>query len=311
MLIQGRTQYLWRVGIMTKYSLLRFLRNIKFLMRYSLEEREIENKFQTLLCAEDMCRYEVLDPDDEIAIPRILSPKKTLELLSEHPKSFARFGDGEVAIIRGESISFQEYEPRLADAMSEIISSDSNDLYVGINYSYFHTSRHMNLFNRRFYMLNVKPIRNFLLQNCNYNRTYIAAGFNQMYMTSENEDLEKYYSKIKRLFKDRDLVIFAGKGIFDSLDYDVFELATSKEYVWGPSRNAFSKYDDIYEKALTYGKDKTLCFVLGPTSKVLVYNLAKQGYMAWDIGHMAKDYDCFCRKQEKSKQHIIDFYSPD
>ena len=296
---------------MSGYSLRRFLRNIKFLLRYSLEEREIENRFQTLLYAEDMCRYEVLDPDDEVVIPKILSPEKTLKLLLEQPKSFARFGDGEVALIRGESISFQEYDPKLADAMMEIIGSDSDDLYVGINYGYFHTSRHMNLFNRKFYMLNIKPVRDFLLKNCNCNRTYIAAGFNQMYMISDDGDLEQYYSQIKNLFKDRDLVIFAGKGIFDSLDYDVFELAASKEYVWGPNKNAFSQYDEIFEKALTYGKDKTLCFILGPASKVLVYNLAKLGYTAWDIGHMAKDYDYFCRKQEKSEQQITEFYSPD
>lgn len=296
---------------MAGYSLRRFLRNIKFLLRYSLEEREIENRFQTLLYAEDMCRYEVLDPDDEVVIPKILSPEKTLKLLLEQPKSFARFGDGEVALIRGESISFQEYDPKLADAMMEIIGSDSDDLYVGINYGYFHTSRHMNLFNRKFYMLNIKPVRDFLLKNCNCNRTYIAAGFNQMYMISDDGDLEQYYSQIKNLFKDRDLVIFAGKGIFDSLDYDVFELAASKEYLWGPNKNAFSQYDEIFEKALTYGKDKTLCFILGPASKVLVYNLAKRGYTAWDIGHMAKDYDYFCRKQEKSEQQITEFYSPD
>lgn len=296
---------------MSGYSLRRFLRNIKFLLRYSLEEREIENRFQTLLYAEDMCRYEVLDPDDEVVIPKILSPEKTLKLLLEQPKSFARFGDGEVALIRGESISFQEYDPKLADAMMEIIGSDSDDLYVGINYGYFHTSRHMNLFNRKFYMLNIKTIRDFLSKNCNCNRTYIAAGFNQMYMISDDGDLEQYYSQIKNLFKDRDLVVFAGKGIFDSLDYDVFELAASKEYVWGPNKNAFSQYDEIFEKALTYGKDKTLCFILGPASKVLVYNLAKLGYTAWDIGHMAKDYDYFCRKQEKSEQQIIEFYSPD
>lgn len=297
--------------MMANYSLRRFLSNIKFLLRYSLAEREIENRFQTLLYAEDMCRYEVLDPDDEIVIPKILSPKNTLKLLLEQPKSFARFGDGEVALIRGESISFQEYDPRLAEAMRDIISSDSDDLYVGINYNYFHTSRHMNAFNRRFYMLNIKPVRDFLLHNCNVNRTYIAAGFNQMYMISDGEDLEQYYFNIKNLFKDRELVIFAGEGIFDNLDYDVFELAASKEYVWGPNRNAFSQYDEIYEKACAYDKNKTLCFILGPASKVLVYNLAKQGYTAWDIGHMAKDYDYFCRKQDKSEEQIINFYSPD
>lgn len=296
---------------MARYSLRQFLRNIKFLFRYNLAEREVENQYQTLLYAEDLCRFDVLDPDDELKIPKILSPEQSLKLLLDKPKSFARFGDGEIALIKGESISFQEYDPALADAMQEILVSDCIDLYVGINYSYFHTSRHMNAFNRKFYMLNLKPTREFLLKNCNLDRTYIAAGFNQMYMCSDETDLDQYYADIKRLFIGRNLVIFAGEGIFDKLQHDVFELAASKEYVWGPSRNAFSQIDSLYQKAKGYGKDRTLCFILGPASKVLVYRLAQEGYTAWDIGHMAKDYDFFCRKQEKTNEQIISFYSPD
>ena len=69
--------------------------------------------------------------------------------------------------------------------------------------------------------------------------------------------------------------------------------------------------DALLEKARSYGKDKTLCFILGPTSKVLVYHLAREGYMAWDIGHMAKDYDYFCRNTEKTDHQIAEFYAAD
>ena len=132
-----------------------------------------------------------------------------------------------------------------------------------------------------------------------------------MYMVSDEQDLTDYYSKIKELFRNRDLVIFAGEGVLSSLDYDVFEYARSKEYVYGPSRNAFSQYDEIYEKACAYGKNKVLCFILGPASKALVCNLSKEGYLAWDIGHLAKDYDCFCKKQAKTAENVAAFFAPD
>ncbi len=296
---------------MGKYSLIRFLKNMKFLLTYNLAEREKETQYQTLLYAEDLCRYDVLDPDDPIVIPKILSPEKTLDLILEKPKSFARFGDGEVALIKGESISFQEYDKKLADAMLEILKSDSEDLYVGINYSYFHTSRYMNPFNRKFYMFHIQPARKFLLEHCNLDRTYIAAGFNQMYICSDNIDMESYYAKIKQMFQGRDLVIFAGEGVFDQLDYDLFELASGKEFVWGPNKNSFSQIEELYQKALSYDKSKTFCFVLGPTSKVLVYRLAKLGYLAWDIGHLPKDYDYFRKKYEKSDETVAKFYSSD
>ena len=297
---------------MGKYSLVRFLKNIKFLLQYSLKEQETENIYKTLCYAEDLCRYDIMDPDDEgIKIPNVLPPEESLQLLLDNPKSFARFGDGEVMLIQGQSIAFQEYDERLAKIMLDAVRGEFPDLYVGINYNYFHTSRHMNEFNRKFYMTNAHKYRQFFLNNCSLEQTYIAAGFNQMYIISSDQDLTAYYAKIKMLFRDRDLVIFAGEGIFDDLDHDVFALARSKEYVWGPTRNAFSMYDELYEKALSYSKDKTLCFILGPASKALVCSLSKEGYMAWDIGHLAKDFDFFCKQHTKTPESISAFFAPD
>ena len=142
-------------------------------------------------------------------------------------------------------------------------------------------------------------------------KTYIAAGFNQMYIVSDDQDLTDYYEKIKELFRNRDLVIFVGQGVLDSLDHDVFAYANSKEFVYGPSRNAFCMYDELYEKACSYDKNKTLCFILGPASKALVCSLAKEGYQAWDIGHLAKDYDYFCKKRAKTAQQVATFFAPD
>ena len=69
---------------MSGYSLRKLLSNIKYLMQVNLREREIENRFETLLYAEDLCRFDVLDPDDQVKIPKILSPQKSLELLLEN-----------------------------------------------------------------------------------------------------------------------------------------------------------------------------------------------------------------------------------
>ena len=187
---------------MAAYSLRRLLSNIKYLMQVNLREQELENRFETLLYAEDLCRYDVLDPDDQVRIPQILSPESSLSLLLESPKSFARFGDGEVALIKGESISFQEYDPRLADEMKNILRNECDDLYVGINYGYFHTSRHMNLFNRRFYMMNIRTPRQFLLEHCSLERPYIAAGFNQMYMCTDDADLVNTITESSRCSQD-------------------------------------------------------------------------------------------------------------
>lgn len=296
---------------MAKYSLITFLKNLKYLFSYPLRDIEREAAYTALSRVEDVYHYEIMDGNDvKSKIPNILTPEESLDLILSNPKSFVRFGDGEINIINGKSIPFQNYDEKLASIMLEILEKNVEDLYVGINYGYFHTSKHMNEYNRKFYLLDVKPLRDFLIKHCNLDRTYIAAAFNQMYIGSNGNDLQDYYDNIKKMFKGRQLVIFAGKGILDNLENDVFEEAESKEFVWGPSKNAFEYFDEIYEQARTYSKDKTLCFILGPASKALVYRLSQEGYMAWDIGHMAKDYEYFC-KQQNSEKDIKEFYAPD
>ena len=47
------------------------------------------------------------------------------------------------------------------------------------------------------------------------------------------------------------------------------------------------------------------------TAKVMVMDLTTLGYMAWDIGHFAKDYNAFMTKSEKNKENIAKFWAPD
>ena len=85
----------------------------------------------------------------------------------------------------------------------------------------------------------------------------------------------------------------------------------SIEYLEAPSKNAFSSYDDILERALKTPKDSLVCIVLGPTAKPLAYDLYKNGYQAWDIGHFIKDYDAYCKRSDRDEKSIADFFKPD
>ena len=44
----------------------------------------------------------------------IMSPMETEQFLVDYDESFCRFGDGEIAIMRGENIAFQKYDSELA-----------------------------------------------------------------------------------------------------------------------------------------------------------------------------------------------------
>ena len=81
-------------------------------------------------------------------------------------------------------------------------------------------------------------------------------------------------------------------------------------YEAGPAKNAFNEYSNLLERALHYQKDYLLCFILGQASKVLVYELSNRGYYAWDIGHLAKDYNSYMTREERTVQNIQKFYAP-
>lgn len=286
------------------------VKNIIYVFKYSLEEREKEILYESLIRVEDIYKYEIMNGVGNENSLSVISPEETLDLLLNKPKSFCRFGDGEILIMQGLSIPFQKYNSNLATKLLEILSNKEENLYVGINYNYFHSTKSLNEFNRKFYLINSKVYRDFLINKCSKSKDYIAAGFNQMYMIYDY-NLDNYFEKLKMLFKNKELVIFVGEGVLDDLKFDLFEFANNKEFIYGPSKNAYDHYEELLSRAKICGKDKTLCFILGPTSKVLAYELSKLGYIAWDIGHMAKDYNAYMLKTEKTMSNIVDFYKPD
>lgn len=288
------------------------MENIGFLLKYNLKEREEDLKIDILDAIEGIYLYELKDYEKNLRKLNVLDSRDTLALLSNNPKSFCRFGDGEVELMKGNDIQFQKYDARLADILLEILKNNDDNLYVGLTHGYFTPiSRKSSDFVRRWSRLYISGYRDFFVNHCNLERTYIDAAFNQVLNSESRERLDSYYNEIKKMFSGRDLVIFVGEGVLDKLKYDVFELANSKEFVYGPSKNSFEQFDFLLKKALTYPKDKTLIFILGPCSKALCYYLSKEGRMAWDLGHLAKAYDFHMSGKETTSENIALFYRAD
>ena len=243
---------------------------------------------------------------------RVFGPEETVEHLENHGGSFCRFGDGEFMLMQGENLGFQPYHPLLALKLWEIFTQSDQNMMIGIPYQQLQTPERFNELVKQFYFTSGKWIRSFL--NCYLpvqRKQYIDTGFNQVYQTYSSMNFAAYYEKVRRLFEQKKLTIIAGEGILDKLTYDVFDLAKEKEYLYGPARDAFSAYDEILEKARRIDKDRLICVILGPASKVLIHDLTEEGYTAWDIGHLAKDYDSYRKRLGRTKEEIARFYAPD
>ncbi|CAL98280.1 GT-D fold domain-containing glycosyltransferase [Lactococcus cremoris] len=59
------------------------------------------------------------------------------------------------------------------------------------------------------------------------------------------------------------------------------------------SQNTYQKYNDILESIKTFGMEKLILLMLGPTAKVLGFQLSREGYQAIDIGHIDSEYEWY------------------
>lgn len=240
----------------------------------------------------------------------ILNTEETLSLLEKEQFSFLRYGDGEIAIMQGKSIPFQEYNSELAQKLKNILKTKEKGIKVGIPYYYMHPVASLNEFTKKFARA-LPAQRKFLCRNCNKDTIYIDTALTQVYQTYQEYNFAKYYERMQNLLKNKDVTVVCGEGVLDRLEYKALDVCHSVEYVYAPSMNAYSQYDTILKMVLGKDKNRLVCVVLGPAAKALVYDLAKAGYQAWDMGHYFKDYDAFLKKRPRTGEEIAKFYQPD
>lgn len=244
---------------------------------------------------------------------QVLDAEQTIALLTNYPKSFSRYGDGEIHIMQGKDQAFQKYDPELARKMEEILRTRRDDVYVGLNHAYWESPNNYAERNRKFYRVRGTGYRRFFTEHCDPEGLYLdAACFGAYYRFDDSYDYEGHYARIKALFAGKKIAIVAGEGVFEKLQYNVFEEAEAQMIVHGPRIHAFSEYDALIEKIKnTVPKDYLICAILGQTATVLVADLTDLGYMAWDVGHVAKDYDAYKNQTEKSQKNMDAFWAPD
>lgn len=299
--------------IMKNWSIKRFFLNIYYLGKYSLDQVQFEQAYTLKDEVLEECAMELEDYRRRLVRLQILDAQQTIRMLMEQPKSFTRFGDGEIHIMQGMDQPFQKYDPELAEKMHEILAKKRDDVYVGLNHAYWESPADFAERNRKFYRVNSTRYRRFFTEHCDRSNVYLdAACFGAYYRFDDKYDYEAHYSRIKTLFSGKKVAILSGEGVFEKLDHNVFEEAQSQIIVHGPRIHAFSEYNSILEKIeKEVPKDHLICLILGQTATALVPDLTDRGYMAWDVGHIAKDYDAYMKKTAKTAKNIDAFWAPD
>lgn len=293
-------------GIQKHWHPAQLIHNIVFLLDNDLSDVLYDIKDQAV---EDVI-YEFDEARELLPRLTVLTASETISLLAKEPKSYARFGDGEIAIMEGRDGVFQTYDPRLAEIMRKALNNRHDNLYIGLNRSYFQTPFAYEERNHKFYRRYGTALRRFFVRECDPQGTYLdASAFGAYFRYDSSFDFDTHYERIKRLFLEKDLILLAGEGHIERLRYDLFEYAASKRIIHGPSRNAFASYDELMTAVKdAYTPGALVCLMMGMTATAMAIELSACNIMAWDIGHIAKEYDAFMRKVEKTQENMDAFW---
>ena len=224
----------------------------------------------------------------------VLSIDQSLDYLLEKGASVVRFGDGEMDLIAGRSIVYQDFDPELSARLREMMSMESDEHLMICLPDVFTGLERYSIDAQNFWSLNHLP--HFLEKYKNICR---APWYGSTFISRPYIDLEDktpsagYFAKLKQLWQDKDLLIVEGLTSRSGVGNDLFDGAKSIKRIICPSRNAYSKLEAIKQAVREQADNRLILTMLGPTAKVLVYDLVQEGYRALDIGHIDSEYEWF------------------
>ena len=245
--------------------------------------------------------YEIFDPrirEKKYRIPKLMTIEETVDQIVNEKKSIARFGDGEIALMCNESRwRFQRTDERLAGRLKEVITSDEEQLLIGLNDFYGDLDFSNEPYRDALRAYITPETRAKHMQFLDLERTYANA------LISRNTNWE-IVSLQKKIWDGRDVVIVEGFQTRMGIGNDLMDNAKSIERILCPAENAFDRYEEILAECKKQSKEKLMLLALGPTASVLAYDLAMQGFHAVDIGHADITYEWLIRSGGKGRDAV-------
>ncbi len=238
--------------------------------------------------------------------PRIISWEKLIEKIINGKASLSRFGDGEFDIMLNKGHpKFQTNDNLLKERLREIIKSTDNNIAIAIAQNFIGLERFTEeaADEIRLYMENKREdIIKMLSDDVQYYDAYVSRPY---ILWEDKRGASERFNSIKRIFKDRDLIIVEGKNGLMGVGNDLLNMSRSVRRIICPESDAWGRYDQIYNSVLKHTKSDSelVCISLGPTATVLAFDLAKQGRQALDIGQIDNEYEWYL--QGANKRQLI------
>lgn len=237
----------------------------------------------------------------------VKSIDETIDTLIHTDRSFVRFGDGEIRMIEGNAISFQDYDRELADRLYELLQYKQENVMVGIP-DIFDSLDAYTEKSKDFWKMHLFFSRRTYLKCCSTEKEYGNAFFSRLYyIYKDKEQSGRWFKQVREIWRDKEVVIVEGEGTHTGVGNDLMDTASSVERILCPARNAYLAYPRIRKACLNCGRDKLFLLAVGTTAKLLVSDLAGEGRRAVDIGNLDLEYEWYLRgavqKTDIEKNH--------
>lgn len=289
-------------------AIMKFINNIRYLFQYSLKRMSCE--IEDVGYAINHIKFEI--EEDLKVLPKInfMSNNEALSLLINSEISLCRLGDGEMDLMQNIGIEFQKADNLLAQRLVEVVSTDDENILIGIPpifTSFIGADIYAKNRTRSFMGKNKEAFINLL----NKDKDYCNAGMTYTYIHGDKDNAKELFNNFRKIWDKKNIVIICGDRVLKNIEHNIYDNAQKVEYIYTSSKNAFDSYDEILNNAKSYDKDTLFILMVGPTATILAYDLAKDGYRALDLGHVAKDYDAFCKKLPRTTRNIKKFFAAD
>lgn len=227
----------------------------------------------------------------------VASVDETLEELLRTEKSMVRFGDGEIVMMCGRDIIFQENVPALSKELKKIIHFDDDGLMVTIPDIFGDLSQYSRRAGR-FWKKHLLSFRRVYEKQCNAEKVYYNTSVSRPYYSFQSkENCGRWFETFKFVWQGKQIVFVEGAGTHNGVGNDLFDGAVSIERIVCPPCNAFFVYDEILEACRQVPEDRLFLISLGSTAKVLVTELYEAGYRVIDIGNLDMEYEWYLQKR--------------
>jgi hypothetical protein len=218
---------------------------------------------------------------------RFLSPEETFNYIIDNESSIIRLGDGEFGLMRGASVYFndwrQKFNKDLQKGLLDILASKSNNMIICLPVEHLtKTKEELRAIGKEDefkYWINSKVLLHKFIQK---ERPY---GSSFVFYPTINKGIN--YLKLKEYLLKKHVVI-----ITSSLErFQKITLGKTTHLIEAPRSDSWDKIAEIrknfYEliKDNNYSPREVLVMVsMGSAAKVFVYELAENGFTAWDAG---------------------------